>query len=242
MGFITHKYFGGICTLIIQMRCLLNALQLWYKCCQHVHMFQAWPNISHAQKQFCSKVTHQRARLGCLALGSLHNPWRLQANLISSLAGCALFLLLHGDPRATGSDLREGGVSSGMLPSGRCQLGQVLGSSAALAELFLQEFPITVLTTAQQRLLWLPSAQAPALQDTDAHSRNRNSLVLPLERGWKRDKAIPALHLPPWSDLCADTFFSFTHHGNGLNLTSVQVLHGVKALTRPEMLSRWGWY
>lgn len=129
------------------MRCLLNALQLWHECCQHVHMFQAWPNISHAHKQLYLKVIHKRARLGCLALGSLPNPWGLQQeNLISSLVGCALVPAGAWRSKGNWSDLRGGGVSLGMFPLGRCGVGPVLGHT--LAELFLQEFAITVLSTA----------------------------------------------------------------------------------------------
>lgn len=70
--------------------------------------------------------------------------------------------LLHGDPWATGNDLRGGGVSLGMFPLGCCELGQALGSSAAppishtLIELFPQEFPITELTTAQGKAPMAP--------------------------------------------------------------------------------------
>lgn len=103
-------------------------------------------------------------------------------------------LLLHRDPWATGSDLREGGVSLGMFP---------LGCKSWAAQLHLlsathwQNFPFG-------------SFPSPCWSGPDSHQHRYlfcrthmpvagigNSLVLPLESGWRRRKAIPALHLPP---------------------------------------------
>lgn len=246
MGFITQKYFGGICTLIIQMRCLLNALQLWHKCCQHVHMFQAWPNISHAHKQLYLKVIHKRARLGCLALGSLPNPWRLQQeNLISSLVGCALV--------PAGAWRSKGNWKWSQRRC--CLLGDVpirtLWTGASPGQLSCtsckprtgRTFPSGVCHHCAQHSPWKGSCGSHQHRYLFCRTHmpmtgTGNSLVLPLEHGWKRDKAIPALHLPPWTQVVSRYFF--TWHRNGLNLTSAQVLQGVKDLTRPQILSRWG--
>lgn len=206
MGFITQKYLGGICTLIIQMRCLLNALQLWHKCCQHVHMFQAWSNNSHAHEQFYL-ITKGPGLAALPWVPSLIPGDFCRQILFPILLVVLCSLLLHGDPWATGSDLREGDVSLGMFPWGCCELGHVLGSSAAspvshtLTELFSS--PSLSSPQPRERLLWLPSAQIPVLQDTDAHSRNRNSLWSVGGGGTRQ--FLPYIY-PHEPDLCADPF------------------------------------
>lgn len=242
MGFITQKYLGGICTLIIQMRCLLNALQLWHKCCQHVHMFQAWSNNSHAHEQFYL-ITKGPGLAALPWVPSLIPGDFCRQILFPILLVVLCSLLLHGDPWATGSDLREGDVSLGMFPWGCCELGHVLGSSAAspvshtLTELFFSvphhwahHSPGKGSCGSHQHRYLFCRTQMPTAGIGTAFG-------VWVEEG--QGSSCPTF--TPMNQICVQILFVIYTHRDGLNWSSVQVLHGVKALTRPQILSRWGW-
>lgn len=156
------------------------------------------------------KVIHKGAGLGCLAWGSLPNPWRRpqQANLISNRVGCALFLAAAQRSMGNWKWSRRrwcllGDVSIRM---------QVLGSTAAPpvshtpAELSLRQFPITVLEWP-----WLSSAQVPVLPDTHARGRNREQPCAAFGEWVEEEEGNSCPTLTPMNQICVQILFFHLH-------------------------------
>ena len=197
---------------------LIKCIQLWHKCCQHVHMFQAWSNINH--KQLHIQEDTQKARLDYLAFESLCHQWRRRllrgqfsrqnASLFLRAAGFCCRLLC-GDPWAnvwrTGSASQRPwhllqemlwiGASPGQhsCTSHKPYPWQSLFASRAASH---HRAGAVAHRSLEERLPWLNQQSHMLLQDPKTTTaRTGNSLVLSLEGGWRRGKAVPTLRLPP---------------------------------------------
>lgn len=189
------------------MRCLLNALQLRHKCCQHVHMFQTWPNLSHAHEQFYSKGDTQRGRAWLPCLGSLPNPCRRlqQANLISSRVGCALFPAAAQRSMGNWKWSRRRWCLLGVFPLGcKSWAAQLHLLSATHWQNF--SFPITVLEWP-----WLPSAQVPVLPDTHACGRNRQQPCAAFGERVEEEEGNSCPTFTPMNQICVQILFFHLH-------------------------------